>query len=156
MNASSVSGRKGGWKENQEGGRKWEGRKVQMYAKNLVSFANALVDVDRESHIKHAEDIMKHASEVLSRQLGPLHVDVADLSLIPLSQLLGKVQGKWLDSAQTLLRARAIMSSSLPQDDRRVVNLSHLLQEAEAQVQVSANLQNSKKRHGTRDNVDLY
>jgi hypothetical protein len=156
VNASSVSGKKGGWKENQEGGRKWEGRKVQMYAKNLVSFANALVDVDRESHIKHAEDIMKHASEVLSRQLGPLHVDVADLSLIPLSQLLGKVQGKWLDSAQTLLRARAIMSSSLPQDDRRVVNLSHLLQEAEAQVQVSANLQNSKKRHGTRDNVDLY
>ena len=115
-------------------------RTAQMYAKNLVSLADALVDVNREDYMPVAEAIMQRAGQVLSRQLGPLHADIADLALVPLADLQGKGQGRWLDAAQTLLRARSILLSSLPSDHRRVEQVTEQLNLAQAQVMVASKL----------------
>ena len=108
---------------------------------------------------------------MLSKVLGPLHLEVAEIALLPLADLLGQIQGRsvkqaskeglsrylkppalridlicfvcksgcanrWLDAAQTLLEARAIMVSTLAIDDNRVLDVSQRLAEAQAQVQV--------------------
>ena len=115
-------------------------RETTVYAKNLVSLANALVEVDRETYAAHAEAIIRRAAQVLSRTLGPMHLDVADLALLPLAHILGQVRGSWLDAAQTLLRARTIMLTWLPPEHERVGDVSQLLAQAQAQVEVASSL----------------
>lgn len=113
---------------------------VTSYAKNLVSLADALVEVDRENYSAQAEAIIRRAAQVLSRTLGPLRLEVAEQALVPLSRVLGGQRGDWSDAAQTLLRARSIMLTWLPPDDARVRSVSEQLAHAQAQVEMESGL----------------
>lgn len=121
---------------------------VTSYAKNLVSLADALVDVDRESYSAQAEAIIRRAAQVLSRTLGPLRLEVAEQALVPLARVLGGQRGVWSDAAQTLLRARSIMLTWLPPDDARVRSVSEQLAHAQAQVEMIASSGLPSSHHG--------
>jgi hypothetical protein len=113
---------------------------IAMYAKNLVSLADALVEVDREAYSAHAESIIRRAAHVLARGLGALRLEVAELALVPLARVLGQQRGDWLDAAQTLLRARTIMLTWLPPEHPRVRNVSELLVQAQERVEMASSL----------------